>query len=91
MVCHASVKRVLKTDQTLYLYTASGHGSWEAALANLFSPGDTVLIVETGCGVLETGHGKTPVAAGDTWVVPFSASSIALTGTLRCLVCLPPS
>ena len=46
--CHAGVKRVLKTDQTLYMYSASGHGAWEAALANLFSPGDTVLIVETG-------------------------------------------
>src|SRR5882724_2608736 len=46
--CHAGVKRVLKTDQTLYMYNASGHGAWEAALANLFSAGDTVLIVETG-------------------------------------------
>ena len=35
--CHAGVKRVLKTDQTLYMYNASGHGAWEAALANLFS------------------------------------------------------
>ena len=46
--CHAGVKRVLKTDQTLYMYNASGHGAWEAALANLFAAGDTVLIVETG-------------------------------------------
>ena len=46
--CHAGVKRVLKTDQTLYFYNSSGHGAWEAALANLFSAGDKVLIVETG-------------------------------------------
>ena len=46
--CHAGVKRVLKTDQSLYMYNASGHGAWEAALANLFAAGDTVLIVETG-------------------------------------------
>ena len=46
--CHAGVKRVLKTDQGLYMYNASGHGAWEAALANLFAAGDTVLIVETG-------------------------------------------
>jgi alanine-glyoxylate transaminase/serine-glyoxylate transaminase/serine-pyruvate transaminase len=46
--CHAGVKRVLKTDQTLYMYNASGHGAWEAALANLFVAGDTVLIIETG-------------------------------------------
>src|SRR5215510_5271324 len=46
--CHAGVKRVLKTDQSLYMYNASGHGAWEAALANLFVAGDTVLIIETG-------------------------------------------
>ncbi len=46
--CHSGVKRVLKTDQNLFMYSATGHGAWEAALVNLFSPGDKVLIVETG-------------------------------------------
>ena len=46
--CHAGVKRVMKTDQTLYMYTASGHGAWEAAIANLFSPSETVLMIESG-------------------------------------------
>ena len=46
--CHSGVKRVLKTDQHLFLYSSTGHGAWEAALANLFSPGETVLMVETG-------------------------------------------
>lgn len=46
--CHAGVKRVMKTDQTLYMYTATGHGAWEAAIANLFSPGETVLMIESG-------------------------------------------
>ena len=46
--CHAGVKRVLKTDQHLYMYNASGHGAWEAALANLFAAGDTVVILESG-------------------------------------------
>ncbi len=44
----AGLKRVLRTTANLFLYTASGHGSWEATLVNLFSPGDLVLIVETG-------------------------------------------
>jgi alanine-glyoxylate transaminase/serine-glyoxylate transaminase/serine-pyruvate transaminase len=44
----AGLKRVVKTTGELFLYTASGHGSWEATLVNLFSPGDTVLVVETG-------------------------------------------
>ena len=46
--CHAGVKRVLKTQQQLYMYAASGHGAWEAALANVFSPGDRVLMLESG-------------------------------------------
>jgi alanine-glyoxylate transaminase / serine-glyoxylate transaminase / serine-pyruvate transaminase len=46
--CHEGVKRVLRTDQHLFCYTASGHGAWEAALANLFSPGDRLLLLESG-------------------------------------------
>ncbi len=44
------LKRVLRTaDQNeLFFYTASGHGSWEATLVNLLSPGDTVLVLESG-------------------------------------------
>lgn len=44
----AGLKRVLKTEQRLFMYTASGHGAWEASLLNLLSPGDTILMVETG-------------------------------------------
>ena len=46
--CVAGLKRVFKTDQTILSYAASGHGAWEAALVNLFSPGDQVLVVESG-------------------------------------------
>ena len=42
------LKRVLRTTQDVFLYTASGHGSWEATLVNLFSPGDLLIMVETG-------------------------------------------
>ena len=44
----AGLKRVLRTSGDVFLYTATGHGAWEATLVNLFSPGDTVLIVESG-------------------------------------------
>src|SRR5260370_13756968 len=44
----AGLKGVFKTDQTVLSYAASGHGAWEAALVNLFSPGDKVLVVESG-------------------------------------------
>jgi alanine-glyoxylate transaminase / serine-glyoxylate transaminase / serine-pyruvate transaminase len=46
--CFAGLKRVFKTEHTILGYAASGHGAWEAALVNLFSPGDKVLVVETG-------------------------------------------
>jgi alanine-glyoxylate transaminase/serine-glyoxylate transaminase/serine-pyruvate transaminase len=46
--CFEGVKRVLKTKQNLFFYTASGHGAWEASIVNLFSPGDHLLVLETG-------------------------------------------
>jgi alanine-glyoxylate transaminase / serine-glyoxylate transaminase / serine-pyruvate transaminase len=46
--CFAGLKRVFKTDQTILAYAASGHGAWEAALVNLFAPGDKLLVVESG-------------------------------------------
>jgi alanine-glyoxylate transaminase/serine-glyoxylate transaminase/serine-pyruvate transaminase len=46
--CFEGLKRVLKTRQHLVLYAATGHGAWEASLVNLLSPGDAVLVIETG-------------------------------------------
>ena len=46
--CVAGLKRVLKTRQDVVFYTGSGHAAWEASLANLFSPGDLLLVPETG-------------------------------------------
>jgi alanine-glyoxylate transaminase/serine-glyoxylate transaminase/serine-pyruvate transaminase len=46
--CFAGLKRVFKTEQTILGYAATGHGAWEAALVNLFSPGDKVLVPESG-------------------------------------------
>jgi alanine-glyoxylate transaminase/serine-glyoxylate transaminase/serine-pyruvate transaminase len=46
--CVTGLKRVLKTEQTVFLYTGSGHAAWEASLVNLLSSGDTVLILESG-------------------------------------------
>ena len=39
---------VVGTTQPVVLYPASGTGAWEAALANALSPGDHVLMAETG-------------------------------------------
>ncbi|HZD21427.1 MAG TPA: aminotransferase class V-fold PLP-dependent enzyme [Burkholderiales bacterium] len=45
----ADLKRVFKTTQSdVVIYPASGTGAWEAALVNTLSPGDRVLMYETG-------------------------------------------
>ena len=46
--CFAGLKRVFQTEQTMFVYASNGHGAWEAAVVNLFSPGDKVLVLETG-------------------------------------------
>src|SRR5688572_14650823 len=42
------IKTIFKTVSPVVIYPASGTGAWEAALVNTLSPGDTVLMVETG-------------------------------------------
>src|ERR1700733_11869918 len=44
----AKIKGVFKTTGHVFIYPTSGTGAWEAALANLFSSGDSVLMYETG-------------------------------------------
>jgi alanine-glyoxylate transaminase / serine-glyoxylate transaminase / serine-pyruvate transaminase len=42
------VRAVFKTEGPVVIYPASGTGAWEAALVNTLSPGDRVLMCETG-------------------------------------------
>lgn len=42
------IKKVFKTEGDVIIYPASGTGAWEAALVNTLSPGDKVLMAETG-------------------------------------------
>ncbi len=44
----AGMRRVFRTEGTVVIYPSSGTGAWEAALVNTLSPGDRVLMVETG-------------------------------------------
>ena len=44
----AGLKRIFQTTQPVVIFPASGTGAWEAALVNTLSPGDRVLMVETG-------------------------------------------
>jgi len=41
-------KTVFKTSRPVIIYPSSGTGAWEAAIVNTLSPGDRVLMVETG-------------------------------------------
>lgn len=43
-----NLKRVFQTSDPVVVYPSSGTGAWEAALVNTLSPGDRVLMVETG-------------------------------------------
>jgi alanine-glyoxylate transaminase/serine-glyoxylate transaminase/serine-pyruvate transaminase len=42
------LKSVFKTSGPVVVYPGSGTGGWEAALVNTLSPGDRVLMFETG-------------------------------------------
>jgi len=42
------IKTIFKTRHPVIIYPASGTGAWEAALTNTLSPGDKVLMYETG-------------------------------------------
>ena len=67
--CQAGLKRVFNTQGDVYIYASNGHGAWEAALTNLFSKGDKVLVLES--GRFATGWGEMGSALGlDVEVLP---------------------
>jgi alanine-glyoxylate transaminase / serine-glyoxylate transaminase / serine-pyruvate transaminase len=44
----ADLGRIFKTSRRPYIYIANGHGAWEAALTNVLSKGDHILVLESG-------------------------------------------
>jgi alanine-glyoxylate transaminase/serine-glyoxylate transaminase/serine-pyruvate transaminase len=44
----AGLQRIFQTSGPVVIYPSSGTGAWEASLMNTLSPGDTVLMFETG-------------------------------------------
>src|ERR1700747_2079822 len=40
--------RMFRTSGHSYSYIANGHGAWEAALTNVLSRGDKILVLESG-------------------------------------------
>jgi alanine-glyoxylate transaminase/serine-glyoxylate transaminase/serine-pyruvate transaminase len=65
------LKAIFRTSGRVYIYAANGHGAWEAALTNVLSRGDKVLVLESGTFALAWGASAkmlgadTEVLAGD--------------------------
>src|SRR2546429_3376898 len=52
----ADLSKVFRTEGRCYIYIANGHGAWEAALSNVLSRGDKVLVLESGRFAIGWGH-----------------------------------
>ena len=75
------MRRVFKTKGAVMIYPASGTGAWEAALVNTLSPGDKVLMYETGQFAtlwknLATRLGLQPEFIGGDWRRGIDATQI---------------
>ncbi len=46
--CLEDLRTIFATQGRTYIYIANGHGAWEAALSNVLSAGDKVLVLESG-------------------------------------------
>ncbi len=46
--CFADLGGIFGTQGRVYVYAANGHGAWEAALANVLSRGERILVLESG-------------------------------------------
>jgi alanine-glyoxylate transaminase / serine-glyoxylate transaminase / serine-pyruvate transaminase len=44
----SDLSRLFRTKGRSYIYIANGHGAWEAALTNVLSKGDRILVLESG-------------------------------------------
>ncbi len=56
----ADLPKIFRTTGYPYIYICNGHGGWEAAISNVFSPGDKVLVLESGRFAIGWGEaGKT--------------------------------
>jgi alanine-glyoxylate transaminase / serine-glyoxylate transaminase / serine-pyruvate transaminase len=53
------LRKLFATSGKSYIYIANGHGAWEAALTNVLSKGDQVLVLESGMFALAWGNAAT--------------------------------
>ena len=50
------LSRIFRTAGRSYIYVANGHGAWEAALTNVLSKGDKILVLESGKFAVDWGE-----------------------------------
>jgi len=55
--------KVFATKGKTYIHIANGHGAWEAALSNVLSRGDKVLVLESGRFAVGWGHAASLMGA----------------------------
>jgi alanine-glyoxylate transaminase/serine-glyoxylate transaminase/serine-pyruvate transaminase len=84
--CLDGIKTIFKTTNPVIIYTATGTGAWEGALVNTLSPGDRVLIVETGQFALQwktmaAKYGLVPEVISTDWRI--GADPAAIEAKLR--------
>ncbi|HET7681266.1 MAG TPA: aminotransferase class V-fold PLP-dependent enzyme [Xanthobacteraceae bacterium] len=84
--CLDGIKTIFKTSNPVIIYTATGTGAWEGALVNTLSPGDRVLIVETGQFALQwktmaAKYGLVPDVISTDWRI--GADPAAIEAKLR--------
>src|SRR6185437_11990510 len=63
------LKTIFATQGRVYIYAANGHGAWEAALTNVLSRGDKVLVLESGRFAIGWGEAAKMLGA-DVEVLP---------------------
>ena len=69
MKLQADISRLFGSSGQTYIYIANGHGAWEAAISNVLSRGDKVLVLES--GLFAAGWGRAAAAMGcDVEVLP---------------------
>src|SRR6201992_1628943 len=53
---HRDLSNLFATQNKSYIHISNGHGAWEAALSNVLSRGDKVLVLESGRFAMGWGH-----------------------------------
>src|SRR3954467_15218911 len=76
------IKQIFQTRSPVVIYPASGTGAWEAALVNTLSPGDAILMAETGhfanlWRAMAVRLGLKPIMIGGDWRMGIDPGKIA--------------